>query len=112
MKLLGHGIDIVSLKRPEIRGYKLAKRFMTKNEYNYGLSLNSKTQEQCNYVAGIWSLKEAVIKATNHSYLFSEIEIQILNQKAPVCHLKNHKLLLSLSYEKDYAIASAIAYND
>lgn len=109
MHIIGHGIDIIDLERKEIQDYHLAKRFMTPYEYETGLKMQDNPFEQHLYLAGIWALKEAIIKATNHTYLFSEIEIQLANQKAPKCVLSQYELFLSLSYEKKYAIASAIA---
>ena len=110
MKITGHGIDILNISRQELQGYRLAKRFMTKNEYEIGLKMEA--AEQHHYVCAIWSLKEATIKATNHQFLFSEIEINIAHQKAPTCSLPGYELWMSLSYEKEFVIASVIAVQE
>ena len=100
-----HGIDIIQLNRIELKDLSFAKRFMTDNEYNIFLSIHD-YEKQKRYTAAIWSLKEAIIKATNHQFLFSKIEINLSNDSAPKCNIDN--INLSLSYEIDYIIGSAI----
>lgn len=106
----GHGIDIVDLSRPEFDNLDFSKRYMTEKEYLYGLN-NFKDNPVAyrNYNASIWSLKEAIVKATNHQVLFSNIEISFTSE-APICLLDNFILYLSVSFEKQYIIASAICY--
>lgn len=101
-----HGIDIIQLNREELKDLSFAKRFMTINEYKVFLSLGNNFDQQKRYTAAIWSLKEAIIKATNHKFLFSKIEINLNNDAAPKCNIDN--INLSLSYEIDYIIGSAI----
>lgn len=101
-----HGIDIIQLNRVELKNLDFAKRFMTQNEYNIFLTLNNNYEQQKRYTAAIWSLKEAIIKATNHQYLFSKIEIILNNNAAPKCNIEN--INLTLSFEIDYIIGSAI----
>lgn len=102
-----HGIDIVDLSREELNDFAFAKRFMTINEYNVFLGLSSKKQKK-EYMAAIWSLKEAIIKATNHLYIFSYIDIKLFSNSNPVCNIE--KINLSISYEFKYVIGSAIYY--
>lgn len=109
-KMNGLGIDIVDLSRHEFDDRQFAKRYMTKLEYENFLCCESK-QAQRNYMGCIWSLKEAIIKAINHEYLFSEIEI-ILTKEAPMCQLKNHTLFLSVSFEKTIVVAIAIGFKN
>ena len=104
----GHGIDIVDSTRPEFDNLKFAKRYMTENEYKVALSINNSFQLR-NYMASIWSIKEAIIKAINHQFIFSEIDIKFTSE-APQCFLEGYKLFISVSYEKQYIIASVISY--
>lgn len=106
----GHGIDIVDLNRNEFNDLEFSKRYMTPAEYEYGkIHFADNQLARRNYNAAIWSLKEAIIKATNHEVIFSKIEIK-LTSEAPQCQLENFHLLLSLSFERTMIIASAIAY--
>lgn len=82
--LNGLGIDIVDLTRNEFDDLNFAKRFMTKNEYAIFLSKDSELGKR-NYMGCIWSLKEAIIKATNHEFIFSDIDVA-LTSEAPVCN--------------------------
>lgn len=108
MQIFGHGIDIVDLTRPEFNDPNFAKRYMTKNEYNVCQTLKDEPFKLRNYMASIWSLKEAIIKALNHRLLFSEIEI-LFTSEAPQCLVNGYQLFLSVSFEKQYIIASAIS---
>lgn len=108
--LNGLGIDIVDLTRNEFDDLNFAKRFMTKNEYAIFLSKDSELGKR-NYMACIWSLKEAIIKATNHEFIFSDIDVA-LTSEAPVCNLKGHKLFLSVTFEKTLIVAIAIGFKD
>lgn len=104
-----HGIDIIELSRQELNNFKFAKRFMTNNEYNNFLLIKNNNEKR-KYMASIWCLKEAIIKATNHKYLFSEINITLSYNKEPICNILN--INLSISYEINYIIASAIYSNN
>lgn len=106
----GFGIDIVDLRRSEFDNLEFAKRYMTKKEYEYGL-INYKDNPEAHrrYNAAIWSLKEAIIKATNHKVIFSKIEISLTNE-APVCLLDDFILYLSLSFERECLVSSAISF--
>lgn len=104
----GLGIDVIDLTRKELQDFNFAKRYMTNDEYKIFLTLKTNS-EKSNYMACIWSLKEAIIKATNHNIIFSKINIQLTNE-APQCLIENYKIFLSFSYEKKIATAIAIAY--
>lgn len=110
MIMTGLGIDIVDLTREEFNTPNFATRYMTKYEYEVYMKCNSE-HEQKNYMACIWSLKEAIIKATNHEVIFSDIEIK-LTSEAPVCNITTHKIFLSFSFEKKIATGIAIAYKN
>lgn len=100
-----HGIDMVDLSRPELNDFAFAKRYMTANEYNVFLAIDN-DQEKKKYMAAIWALKEAIIKATDHQFLFSYIDIKLSNDSAPTCNIEN--IDLSLSYEEKCVLGSAL----
>lgn len=108
MQICGHGIDIVDLTRDEFNDPLFAKRYMTKKEYDVCLKICHDSLKLRNYMASIWSLKEAIIKALNHQLIFSEIEIQFTSE-APKCEVIGYQLFLSVSFERQYIIASAIS---
>lgn len=114
--IIGHGIDIVDLKRFEImnqtRLIKIAGRICTDIEFNDF----EKHPRPRQYLAKIWASKEAISKAfgtgIRGDVTWKNIQIQTNKLGAPsvwfkdrlagpVCHL-------SVSHEKDYLIASAI----
>jgi len=117
--IVGHGIDIVDLKRFKImnsdRLEKIARRICTDEE----LEAFQKHNIQYQYVAKIWAGKESIAKAfgTGIRGDVTWKNIKILNDSqgkpsvwfkdrlsGPICHL-------SFSHEKDYLIASAILEN-
>lgn len=105
----GYGIDIVENSRVEFYDINFASRYMTKNELEYldKKCLNNFSKKM--YMIGIWAIKESIIKAMNHNIIFSDIEIQ-MTLEAPKCIINGYRLYISLSYEKNYTIASTIAY--
>lgn len=114
--IVGHGIDIVDLKRFRSMNQewlkKIALRICTENEFDEFINHNQKYQ----YLAKIWAAKEAVAKAfgtgIRNNVTWKNIQIKSNNDgkpcvqfkeclAGPICHL-------SISHEKDYLIASAI----
>lgn len=108
MNLFGIGIDVVDLNRPEFETIGFFKRYMTPKEYQV-IANNNNVSAQ--YYAGIWSLKEAIIKATNHQFNIQDISIEFTSE-SPICYLPGYKLFLSISYEKQIAIAIAICFKE
>ncbi len=106
MNLFGIGIDVVDLTRSEFETPGFFQRYMTPKEYEI-FSSNKNISSQ--YYAGIWSLKEAIIKATNHKFNIQDISIEFTSE-APICHLPGYELFLSISYEKQIAVAIAICF--
>ncbi len=114
--IIGHGIDIVDLRRfekmDETRLNRLANRICT----NFELS-EFKTHKYANrYLAEIWASKEAISKAfgTGIQGKVSWKNMQILNNNIgkPQVYFKDDlagpRCFLSISHEKDFLIASAI----
>lgn len=114
--IIGHGIDLVDLNRfrsfSDFRLQRLAKRICTELELiEYD---NSKLKFQ--YLAKIWSCKEAVSKAfgtgIRDDVTWKNIQISTNNLGAPSVRFKNDIAGLvchiSISHESQYLIASAI----
>jgi holo-[acyl-carrier protein] synthase len=103
------GIDIVEIAR--FTSDKLANQILGEAE-------NIEYQDAANkpaYLAKRFAAKEACIKATG--LIIHVSDIQILNKPsgAPYVvseYLEDYRIMLSISDEKDYAVAVAIAYHE
>lgn len=99
------GIDLVDIKKFEEKKY-IEKTF-TKNELSYANKKDNKIQS----LAGMFAAKEAIIKACdlNLSYILKKrIEIIHIDNKAYGLLDKKIWLNISISHEKDYAIAVCV----
>ena len=121
MKILGIGVDIIQNKRIKmaIKNDFFIKRTFSKKEINYSKNKLNKT----NFFAKRFAAKEAFAKAigTGISKNLNFKDIEILNDRngKPFYYqskkikmiinrrfkIKNFKLFLSISDEKDYSIA-------
>lgn len=122
--MINTGVDIVEISRIERiiknKKEKFYRRLFTKDEITYLESRNNKA----NTVAGLVAAKEAVGKILGTgigSISWTDIEIVHNDAGKPMVNLnpkikeKLHKLnmteiSLSISHEKEYAIAFAIGY--
>ena len=115
--ITGIGTDLVSIKRiKEIfysHGERFVKRILTGSEVE---KYSSKSEvEKINYLAKRFAAKEAISKALGTgigNLSFHDIEIKNLNSGKPTVHVKkfeNLRIHLSISDEKDFALAFAIA---
>lgn len=107
--IIGIGCDIVEIKR--IRNAMERDdflRILTKEEREIYDTLSE--GRRCEWVAGRFAAKEAIIKAMSckHAYLLSDLSILYVG-KQPVCHIEGVNIQLSISHEQEYAIAYAIA---
>ena len=107
------GIDIVSIKRIEktLKKYKInfLKKVLTNNEINQLnniLNFNRKVEK----LAGIYAAKEAIVKCLNGKIFLKDIEILYNDNGAPYCKANNYNFFISISHEKEYAIAIAILH--
>lgn len=113
MKNLGMGIDIVSVKRFRKLPYKSNKSFYAKifsnSEIEYCLSHKNSSQ----HFAGKFALKEAVIKSVQKKIEMKDIVTMHTSKNKPHVILTKklpYKFLVSVSHEKDYAIAIVISF--
>ena len=104
------GTDIVNIKKLEQtinNNHNFIHKVYSKKELEYA----KKLQNPINFYATRFAAKEAILKATNIQYEFNEIEILKDIDGKPIAHIINHeniKIDISLSYDKDYAIAFCI----
>jgi phosphopantetheine--protein transferase-like protein len=113
---VGLGIDIQEINDlPEIKGSLQDDPFYSKYFSTAELQYAHTKADIRAHLAGIWCAKEA-IKKTSDSLMeidFKEIDISHdVKGKPfvlPLNNFKNLNILLSISYNKSYAIASAIA---
>jgi holo-[acyl-carrier protein] synthase len=100
------GVDIVEIKRFD--NYRIADNMLGKEELiDYQKSINKSV-----YVAKRFAAKEACIKATGIIAPMSEIQILHKPSGAPYVksnYFDDYNIELSISDDKDYAIAFAMA---
>ena len=111
--ILGTGIDIIEVDRIqraiERWGDGFLNHVFTPAEIEYAKKFKVPFQ----HYAGRFAVKEAIFKAVGLPHL-SWHDMTILNDATgkPVCHFSKidfkHRLLISISHSRDYAIASAI----
>jgi len=105
------GIDIVDIDRFRKKEYGKNKIFyekiFSKSEIKYCLSFKNKSE----HFAGKFAIKEAVKKSIKEKISFTEIVTSHNNSKPKIILKKklNYRFLVSISHEKDFAIAMVIA---
>ena len=108
------GIDIVNIERFRNKEYNKNKFFyekiFTNSEIKYCLSFTNNSE----LFAGKFAIKEAVKKSINEKISFKEI-VTSHNLSKPQVILKkklNSNFLISVSHERDFAIAMVIALDN
>ena len=105
------GIDLVDIDRFRKKEYGKNKIFyekiFSKSEIKYCLSFKNKSE----HFAGKFAIKEAVKKSIKEKISFIEIVTSHNNSKPKIILKKklNYRFLVSISHEKDFAIAMVIA---
>jgi holo-[acyl-carrier protein] synthase len=109
--IIGIGTDIIKVSRVQ---EKLASKILTKEEISLYEAFNSESRKQ-EFLAGRFAAKEAVIKAlTSPDQIITLQDIIILpnahgKPHVLVCKMTDITIHISISHEKDYAIAFCIA---
>ncbi len=103
------GIDIVKNDRftKYLKNLKFLSRILSVNEINKFNNMESDIAK-INFLAGRFSAKEAIIKATNKKLLFSKISIENLENGKPIVFYDNkimNNILISISHENDYSVS-------
>lgn len=111
------GIDLVFIPRIEEIYNKLGIRFLKRFLNTSEIQLLESKKFNPKSIAGFWASKEAVSKALGcgigENLSFKDIEIYYSKLGAPLVKIidskfKNENLNISISHDKDYAIAIAI----
>lgn len=102
------GIDLVNFKRKEFKDARFAKRICTPDEYALYLQKPNAYSKKT-YLASLWAIKEAILKATHKSYGLHEINV-LKTENGSQVKLAFHEVKISVSYEDKYVTAMVIAY--
>ncbi|MGN1276365.1 MAG: holo-ACP synthase [Floccifex sp.] len=103
--MIGIGCDIVQINRIQSNKEALAKRILSKKEKEQYDQY--KGQRQLEFLAGHFAAKEALVKAMDKNCLITDFDIYYENKK-PVVKKEGYQISLSISHEKDYAMAVAL----
>ena len=115
--MLYTGVDIEDISRFVDKDELFLHRIFTKNELNYC----AKFKNPAPHLAARFCAKEAVVKATSEittkTIPYSKIEILNYENGAPyvncdILELKNYKISLSLSHEKQKAVAFVVVVKE
>ncbi len=97
----GIGCDIVDNRRIKL---KIAPKILVESEMVRFNEINEDLKIE--YLASRFAIKEAIIKATNKQYNFSNIEIKTEKNGKPICNIDG--MHISISHEKNYSLGYAI----
>jgi len=126
MNIIGHGIDIVEIKRIKKIIDRLGDRFETRC-FTETERINASGINRIQYFAGRFAAKEAVLKALGTGWSqgisWTDIEIERLPTGKPLVVLYSRCQeiatelgisiwFLSISHAESYAVASAIALGE
>ena len=101
------GVDIFCLNRIDLDKTNLFLRVLTEKEYLIFQSLKN-DQAKKEYFGSRFAAKEAYIKAGHANVSYSSIEI-MNDQNGKPYFTNDNKALLSISHEKEYAIAFVVS---
>ncbi|WP_338982969.1 holo-ACP synthase [Spiroplasma endosymbiont of Othius punctulatus] len=100
------GIDIIQVNRISLED-NFVKKILHVEEIEL---FNSKVDdgEKQRFLAGRWAAKESIFKAYKHSIGYNKINIQLINDNLVVKSDLKINISISISHEKDYAVAMAL----
>ncbi len=110
----GIGIDIIDVKRFRAKNYKKNKNFyekiFAKSEIDYCL----KFKDPYPHFAGKFGIKESVIKSVQDNITFQDISSSN-SKNRPIVELtgkksKKYSFLVSVTHEREYAVAVVISH--
>ena len=111
LQKFGVGVDIVKVERFKDKPYSKHKIFYKKIFLDSEIKYCLKHKNSAVYFSGKFAIKEAVKKSIYQKINFLNIETYHVNSK-PKIKLKNklnYNFLVSLSHEKEFAIATVIS---
>lgn len=105
--IVGVGCDITNISRFEKNRDHLALKVLTQREKAYYDNVSE--TRKLEYLAGRFAAKEAIFKAVGDATLtLSQIEVLHDEHGKPICSLAHGKIHISISHEKEYAMAYAL----
>ncbi|MGB7595833.1 MAG: holo-ACP synthase [Erysipelotrichaceae bacterium] len=105
--IAGIGCDIVAIDRFRDKTIAFAKRVLTPEELTLYEALTPARKPE--WLAGRFAAKEAIVKAIDKNLPITQIAVLSTSDGKPVCELAGFTILVSISHEKEFAIAYAIA---
>lgn len=100
------GIDIIQIKRIKLKK-EMIIAILNINEMKYFEKIiNNEAKKQ--FLAGRWAAKEAILKVIDQKIAPKNIDINYLNDKPVITNEKLKHIQISISHEKDYAVAVAL----
>lgn len=110
--MIGIGCDIVEIERiKKLIQHQGFLKILTEKEQQYFHTLSK--QRQIEWLAGRFAAKEAVFKAISKQYpqmMISKIEVLSDADGRPYVYFPDCEVHVSISHEKQYAIAYAMAF--
>lgn len=104
----GIGVDIVDLNRFDLKNERFIKHILSSKEYACFMKLDSEKRKR-EFLGGRFAGKEAYLKAYHKGIggiAFHNIEI--LNHEDGSPYLNDENAMISISHEKDYAVAMVV----
>ena len=111
LQKFGIGTDIVKTERFQNKPYSKHKTFYEKIFLDSEIEYCLKHKNNAIHFSGKFATKECVKKSINKNINFLDIETYYLNSK-PKVKLRNNynfEFLVSISHEKEFAIATVIS---
>ena len=102
--ICGVGCDIVEIQRFIKNQEQIANRILSEQELIQYFNIPEKRRLE--YLAGRFAAKEAIFKSLPKEYPFNTLVIEEKNKKL-FCKVEAYFIYLSISHEKEYAIAYA-----
>lgn len=101
--IIGVGTDICKIERVNLN---ISNQVLTKNELEIFNSFTFENRKK-EWLAGRFAAKEAIYKALDKKIPINEIEILYDGEK-PNCIIEGYIVHISISHEKEFAIAYSI----
>ena len=113
LQKFGIGTDIVKTERFQNKPYSKHKTFYEKIFLDSEIEYCLKYKNNAVHFSGKFATKESVKKSINKDVNFLDIETYYLNSKPKVKLKNNHdfEFLVSISHEKEFAIATVVSEN-
>lgn len=107
--IVGVGCDIVEIKRMQIF-LENKKKLVFLSQREKELCKNYPLERKAEWLAGRFAAKEAIFKAIHTQFQCTIFDFEILANEdgSPVCHIDGYTIHISISHEKEYAIAYAL----